>query len=108
MKNKYFIGLYLKEIEIDYREVVFDKQLGIISFCIPPNQINLAGVFRVTLYTEDEIPIAERLVYVNPVHSINIDIKGDKNYYKPGETVELTIHTYNEKILPIDCSIIIS
>lgn len=105
VKKRYFIGLCLKEIEIDYCEVKFDKHIGIVNFNISKNKVNLGGVFRVTLYTKDQIAVAERLIYVNPKHSIKVNIESDKDSYNPGETVELTIHTYNEENTPINSSI---
>ncbi len=58
------------------------------------------GVARVTVMTEDLQPIAERIVYRNRRHLLNVKITPDRTNYAPREQVALTLETSDEAGAP--------
>jgi hypothetical protein len=51
------------------------------------------GVVRVTLFTEDLAPLAERLVYRNRENRLKVEIENDRGSYAPRDEVELRVRT---------------
>jgi hypothetical protein len=60
-----------------------------------------AGITRFTLYTADELPVAERLVFQNEQKNLHVSITTNKQKYLPRELVSLTIKTQDEKGNPV-------
>jgi alpha-2-macroglobulin-like protein len=56
-----------------------------------------AGIAQFTLYNADEMPLAERLVFMNEDKQLQVTITTDKQKYLPREKVLLTIKTVDEK-----------
>lgn len=56
-----------------------------------------AGIAQFTLYNANEMPLAERLVFMNEDKQIRATITTDKQKYLPREKVMLTIKTVDEK-----------
>lgn len=57
------------------------------------------GVVRVTLYdaeTPQLIPVAERLIFRDPVAKLNLGVKPHKERYRPGERVQLKVEGRTE------------
>lgn len=50
------------------------------------------GVLTVTVLV-NSVPIAERLVYCKPSHSIQVEFQPEKPTYTPGDTVKLRVKT---------------
>src|SRR5690606_17967535 len=57
----------------------------------PPADV--AGVLIATLWDEQGLPVAERLVYRRPEKEVAIEIVPDREQYTPGGKVRLTIKT---------------
>ena len=60
-----------------------------------------AGIARFTLYTADELPVAERIVFLNEQKDLQVSITTNKLKYLPRELVSLTIKTLDEKGNPV-------
>ena len=62
------------------------------------------GVYTITLLTYNNVPLAERLVFVKPTSDIRFEVKrtsGEGSTYAPGEHVTLEIQaTANGNIVP--------
>jgi len=59
------------------------------------------GIAQFTLYTADNLPLAERLVFLNESRNLQISISTNKPKYMPREKVVLTIKTLDEKGQPV-------
>lgn len=56
-----------------------------------------AGIAQFTLYTTGDLPLSERLVFLNEDKQLHVTITTDKQKYLPREKVNLTIKTTDEK-----------
>ncbi len=54
------------------------------------------GIVQFTLHSASEIPLAERLVFLNESRQLNVSVKFDKSKYMPREKVTLSIKTIDE------------
>lgn len=61
----------------------------------------VGGVVRITLHGPDETPIAERLVYREPQHKLNIEVVSDAQHVTPAGEVKLTFRTTDANGKPI-------
>ncbi len=59
------------------------------------------GIVQFTLSNTDEMPFAERLLFLNANKHLSVNIATNKQRYKPREKVELTITTKDETGAPI-------
>ncbi len=59
------------------------------------------GISRFTLYTANDLPLAERLVFLNESKNLQVTITADKKKYLPREKVTLTIKTLDENGKPV-------
>ncbi len=55
-----------------------------------------AGIAQFTLYAANELPLAERLVFLNESRQLNVSVKFDKTKYMPREKVMMSIKTMDE------------
>ena len=60
-----------------------------------------SGIARFTLYAANEMPLAERLIFLNEDRQLNVQISFDKKTYAPREQVKLTIKTTGTDSLPV-------
>lgn len=60
-----------------------------------------AGINQFSLYTENELPLAERLVFLNEDQQLKVSITPGKKQYGPREKVKLTISTIDENGKPV-------
>lgn len=60
-----------------------------------------AGITRFTLYTSNDYPVAERLVFLNENKNLHVSISTSKPRYLPREKVTLTINTKDDKGNPV-------
>ena len=60
-----------------------------------------AGIARITLFNAAQIPMAERLVFVNKHQKLSIRVETDKETYGPRERVIATIKTRDESGNPV-------
>ncbi len=63
------------------------------------------GIAVVTLFDSMGIAQAERLVFINSEKGLNIDLKTNRQSYKPGSPVKLQIHTSNHKGEPTSAKV---
>ncbi len=89
--GKYRLTLRQREVE----KAAADKQLeagkAVQVELTPPADV--AGVLIATLWDEQGLPVAERLVYRRPEKEVAIEIVPDREQYTPGGKVRLTIKT---------------
>ncbi|MCS3794970.1 TonB-dependent receptor plug domain-containing protein [Niastella sp. OAS944] len=60
-----------------------------------------AGIARFTLYTNNDLPVAERLVFLNENKNLHVSISTSKPRYLPREKVILTVNTKDDKGNPV-------
>lgn len=54
-----------------------------------------SGVAQITVADQDGVPLAERLIFVNEIEQMNIEVTADKTSYSPRELVSLQIKATN-------------
>ena len=59
------------------------------------------GTTQVTLFDSKETPRAERLVFLNPLKKLNVEITTNKEKYLPREKVEMTVKVTDERGMPM-------
>ncbi|MCT2562038.1 TonB-dependent receptor plug domain-containing protein [Chryseobacterium herbae] len=84
----------------------FSIQKGVNQFEISEKELP-AGICRFTVF-EGEIPLAERLVFVNENRQMNVKIKPVKQQYLPREKVILDIETTDENGIPVPANLAMS
>lgn len=60
-----------------------------------------AGIARFTLTDENQVPLSERLIFLNKQHTLQVKITPDKTTYLPREKVTLTLKTTDDKGVPL-------
>ncbi|KAJ3426080.1 hypothetical protein M0812_28528 [Anaeramoeba flamelloides] len=107
VSGNYTLNLYKREVVIDTKQLKLEKGV-LTTINLDPDEF--AGILRLTIFDEsNNLPIAERLVFVQPSNHIKIFItpnKDIKSYY-PGDKVKLEIRTTDKDLNPIPtfCSI---
>lgn len=99
--KSYRVALSKREVEIAASKVDLDKasnDLHSITFDTP-NDVD--GVLTVTVYGQENVPLAERLIFRRPAKPISISISADKKNYVPGDKAELTIKASNSDGKPV-------
>lgn len=59
------------------------------------------GISQITLFDSKGVARAERLVFVNANHQLNISITTDKKFYQPREKVNMNIRVTDQNGLPV-------
>jgi alpha-2-macroglobulin-like protein len=103
--KKYHVTLSKREVEVA-TDIEMTSQPGgkrgrelqNISFNVPPN---IDGVLAVTVWDENDIPLAERLIFREPAKAINVSITTDKPTFIPGEPAKLNVKTTNSDGQPV-------
>ena len=67
-----------------------------------------AGIARFTLYTPDQLPVAERLFFMNEGRNLQVRISTDKSRYLPREPVKLQIQTLDANGKPVPANLSLS
>ena len=75
---------------------------------IPLGEFTQQGIAEFTLFGEDMLPVAERLVYVHPEKKLLITATPDKNTYKTREKISVTIKVTDEQGKPVKTNLGIS
>ena len=70
------------------------------SVNIPIQKFSDDGIVHFTLFTENNVPVCERIVYVNLHKLLKINILADKAQYKPREKVTLQCQVSNTDGIP--------
>ncbi|MGU3376475.1 TonB-dependent receptor plug domain-containing protein [Chryseobacterium sp. M5A1_1a] len=79
---------------------------GVNSFELPEKDFPV-GISRFTIL-EDNIPLAERIVFTNKNQQIKLQIKPVKQFYQPREKVVLNIETTDENNKPLPANLAVS
>ncbi|MCC7386996.1 MAG: hypothetical protein IT384_34480 [Deltaproteobacteria bacterium] len=66
------------------------------------------GIARITLFSDDLAPLAERLVYRNRRSRLAVKVRADRARFSPRDQVALTIQTTDERGAPIPAELAIS
>src|ERR1019366_8849303 len=75
-----------------------------MSCSITP-QSDADGVLTLTVWSDKGIPLAERLIYRQPAHAINVQITPNQSTYAPGGFANLNIFTTDETGRPISAMV---
>ncbi|MEC3875596.1 TonB-dependent receptor plug domain-containing protein [Chryseobacterium salviniae] len=111
----YFKIISTQEKEITLRGSFREKEIyhkiipvknEITQLEIPENDLP-AGICRFTVY-EDNIPLAERIIFTNENRQVNIKVKPVKQNYLPREKVVLHIETTDENNRPVPANVALS
>lgn len=82
----------------------YNKELtlkkGINTFTIDEKTFP-CGIAQFTLYAVNELPLAERLVFLNEDRQLKVDLRFDKQVYGPRENVKLSIRTTDPDGRPV-------
>ncbi len=73
-----------------------------------PKELFPSGIARFTIYGSNNLPLAERVTFLNEDKKLYIELKTNKNYYLPREKVELEILTKDESGNPIPSDLYLS
>ena len=74
------------------------------------------GVCRVTVFEETPAnanrrelkPVAERLIYLQPVERLRVVLRPDRSNYVPGQPAKMTVEAFNEKDEPAAALVMLS
>ena len=73
----------------------------ILKVKIPVSEFPLQGIAEFTLYDNNGLPVAERLVYLNPKRKLNIEIRTDKERYATREKGKVSVRVSDEHGKPV-------
>jgi hypothetical protein len=88
---------------------IMDKSNKSFFIEIPRNKFQKEGIVHLTLFTDKGIPLSERLIFnENKDERLTIQVKTDKQAYKPKEKIELAIDIHDAENKPISTDISLS
>jgi hypothetical protein len=61
----------------------------------------LDGVVAATVYDDQKTPLAERLLFRQPEHSLRVQVTADRDNYVPGDKVNLRVTTVDDTGKPV-------
>ena len=70
------------------------------NFVIPTDNFP-EGIVKLTVYGKDNLPLCERLVFIESKAQLNVNIKSDKEKYSPREPVTLEVLVYDSLQTPV-------
>jgi hypothetical protein len=85
-------------VDLSKRSDVKPGSLLPVTFAVPDD---LEGVLTATIWSEKDVPLAERLLFRAPQHPLKISIKADKKNYIPGDKAKLTVKATDENDKPV-------
>ncbi|NLI79718.1 MAG: A-macroglobulin complement component [Candidatus Riflebacteria bacterium] len=92
------VTLSQREVELDKRQL--DLKAGAAQDLeLKPGEA--AGVLTATVWSADNRPLAERLVFVQPAHRVRVRVTPDAPTYTPGSPVRLTVRAEDEAGKPV-------
>ena len=95
----YRVTLSKKETEL--ASTLFDVVAGQPATVMLTPPSHASGVIQATVWDLDGRPLAERLIYREPTHSVKVELIPDRDGYVPGEKVRLTVRTTDERGRPV-------
>src|SRR5262249_56385800 len=94
LSGAYAVALSQNGSELSFKPVTLDsKRPTIVTFAIPNS---LDGVIVATVYDNQKTPLAERLLFRQPEHKINVQVVPDRTDYVPGDKVSLKVMTTDD------------
>jgi hypothetical protein len=87
-----------------FKTISFKIKSAITSFVIPTGDLP-DGILQVTLSALEDLPLSERLVYIQKEDPIKIQIRPDKALYNKREPVSLKISLPGDSTIKRDCNI---
>lgn len=112
--EKYLTLLVSKSSDLENMKVYLRGQVRGVVYCIalgmlnqelkikiPINEFPCQGIAEFTLFNEGLVPLAERLVYVNPEKKLHIEAKMSKERYETREKASLKISVRDENGKPV-------
>ena len=82
------------------KKLDFRQKETISNLAIPIKNLP-AGIVQLTLFDENGLPLAERIVFLNPDNKLQFELKTDKENYLPREKVAMDILVKDEKGKPV-------
>ncbi|MDP4207384.1 MAG: hypothetical protein Q8928_01090 [Bacteroidota bacterium] len=114
-RNKDFLEFIVSQsTPFTKRKVYLRGQIRGVVYCIASGTLNKdltikiplkefpdQGIAEFTLFNDSLMPIAERLVYINPERKLNIETKLNKEHYETREKVLLSIKVTDQSGQPV-------
>ncbi len=75
---------------------------------LPIDRFPLQGITEITLSDENDYPVAERLVYVNPTQQLNITVSTDRQQYNRRDEGKVCLKVTDSSDLPLKAELAIS
>ncbi len=85
-------------VDLSKRGDVKAGSLVPVTFTVPEEA---EGVLTATIWSDKDVPMAERLIFRAPQHPLKISIKADKQNYVPGDQAKLTVKATDENDKPV-------
>ncbi len=85
-------------VDLSKRSDVKSGSLMPVTFTVPEEA---EGVLTATIWSDKDVPLAERLIFRAPLHPLKISIKADKQNYVPGDQAKLTVKATDENDKPV-------
>ena len=99
-EKEYRVSISQKEHELA-AQIVDNSVSGksqALSFDLPEN---IDGVLTLTVWSKDDKPLAERLLFRRSAHPLNITLKTDMDHYVPGDQAKVTVKATDDKGKPV-------
>ncbi len=98
------------QVEATLREVrlaggSFQAEAGKPMLLVLPIARSSQGAVRVTLFSDTDTPLAERLVYHGAGANLKVTLTADKKSYAPRDQVKLKVHTEDAKGNPVKANV---
>ncbi|HET9942038.1 MAG TPA: carboxypeptidase regulatory-like domain-containing protein, partial [Terriglobia bacterium] len=85
--------------EVSFKAVTLKaREFATVAFTLPRN---VDGVLVATLYDDQKMPMAERLVFRRPERQLNVRVAPDREDYVPGDKVTLRVTTSDDTGRPV-------
>ncbi len=75
---------------------------------LPIERFPLQGIAEITLSDENDYPVAERLVYVNPTQQLNITVSTDRQQYNRRDEGKVCLKVTDSSGLPLKAELAVS
>jgi len=90
------------KVTVYKREKLISSQALTDNGVINLNAKDAEGVLMVTVWSADNKPLAERLIYREPKFKVNVSLKTNADSYVPGDEVSIDITTTDENGKPVE------
>lgn len=110
-KNIYFFknDKLIKMINTNLSDttVNLDDTYGLIDIYITDKLTGNSPLYKYNSRTSNKYEF-KRTIFINPTKQLKIDIKTDKEEYKPGEKISITFNVSNEENSNVDSALLVS